>query len=96
MKGKVLARYVTGAVCVLITVGCSDLAASSASPNEIAARDMALSIADPVSGTTQELTDLGAFFYANDIAKRLDGAPWSLFHAGDFVLYLSRRPAASR
>jgi hypothetical protein len=75
------------AVFVVIAVGCSSPTGSSASMNEIAARDAALSIADPVSGTTQELTDLGSFFYADDAAKRLGGAPWSLFHAGDFALY---------
>jgi hypothetical protein len=77
------------AVFVVIAVGCSSPTGSSASMNEIAARDAALSIADPVSGTTQELTDLGSFFYAHDAAKRLGGAPWSLFHAGDFAFYFT-------
>src|SRR5208283_2254766 len=86
-KGILAAKCLAGAVSVLITAGCSSLAGSAARPHEVAARDMALSIADPVSGTTQELTDLGAFLYGSDIAKRLDGAPWSLFHAGDFALY---------
>ncbi len=86
-KGILAAKCLAGAVSVLITAGCSSLAGSAASPHGVAARDMALSIADPVSGTTQELTDLGAFLYGSDIAKRLDSAPWTLFHAGDFALY---------
>ena len=43
-----------------------------------------------MSGTTQEITDLGSFLYAHDTGRRLGGAPWSLFHAGDFALYFAQ------
>ncbi len=91
MKGRVLAKLLTSAAVALIAIGCSNVSGPPAaiSASEIAARDIALSIADPTSGTTQEMTDLGAFFYARGAARGLGIAPWSLFHGSDFAQYFT-------
>ena len=77
------------AALALVAAGCGNMSGSLAGTNQMAARDMALSVADPSSGTTQELTDLGAFLFATGAAAGLGSAPWSLFHAGDFGLYFT-------
>lgn len=65
------------AALALVAAGCGNMSGSLAGTNQMAARDMAMSVADPSSGTTQELTDLGAFFFASGAAGGLGSAPWS-------------------
>lgn len=88
--GKVsLLRILAVAALVVLATGCSIPGTSTNTTNatavQIAAKDLAMSIADPTTGTTQEITDLGSCFFG---AWGLNPVPWSLFRASNFALYL--------
>jgi len=75
---------------VVFATDCSMTStAGSTSPNataeQLAANDLAMSVTDPTTGTTQEITDLGSCIFG---AWGLNPVPWSLFRAPNFALYL--------
>jgi hypothetical protein len=82
---KTQLRFLAVAALALIAAGCANVTGSSTNANMAAARDLAMSVADPTSGTTQEMADLGAFLFG---PGALGPQPWSLFHSSDFALYL--------
>ncbi len=53
--------------------------------NQTAARDLAMSVADPATGTTEEMVDLGSFLFT----EAMGGQPWALLNASDFALFLT-------
>jgi hypothetical protein len=58
-------RILAAAAIVLLAAGCSVApgATSGSGVNQIAAKDLATTIADPTTGTVQEMTDLGSAFF---------------------------------
>jgi hypothetical protein len=85
MRKAHLVRVMAAAALVLLAAGCSMMAGTSSSVNQIAARDLAMSVADPTTGTMQEMTDLGSAFFG---VWALGPQPWSLYGASGFALYL--------
>ncbi len=88
MRLSTIERALAGAVAasaVLMAAGCANVGTTSVNVNQIAARDLAASVTDPTTGTTEEMTDLGSFLFP----EALGGQPWSLFHASDFALFLT-------
>jgi len=89
MKQARLPKFLTGTAIIAFAVGCSMTGTSTTTANitaeQIAAKDLAMSVADPTTGTTQEITDLGSCVFG---AWGLNPLPWSLFRASNFALYL--------
>jgi len=79
-----LCRLLTAAGVALLAAGCA-MTGTSTNMNQVAARDLAVSVSDPTSGTTEEITDLGSFLFT----EAAGGRPWALFHAADFALFLT-------
>jgi predicted glycosyltransferase len=57
----------------------------NATAEQLAVKDLAMSVTDPTTGATQEITDLGSCFFG---AWGLNPMPWSLFRTTNFALYL--------
>jgi len=86
MKAGIFVKGLAAVGCAMIAAGCANMLGSSMSTSQVAARDLALSVADPASGTTQELTDLGGFLLGGGAVKGFDG----------FALYVMEGFAAGR
>jgi hypothetical protein len=80
-------KILAAAAIVLLAAGCSVApgATSGSSTNQIAAKDLAMTVADPTTGTVQEMTDLGSALGAGEMGSR-----WSLYGASGSVLYLEQ------
>jgi hypothetical protein len=59
-------------------------ASSGSGTKQIAAKDLAMTVADPTTGTVQEMTDIGSALGAGEM-----GSHWSLHGSSDFALYLA-------
>ncbi|HVP19078.1 MAG TPA: hypothetical protein VMU36_08780 [Spirochaetia bacterium] len=82
-RGMTLLTILAAACVIALAAGCA-LNGTSTSTNQVASRDLAMSVADPTTGTTEEMTDLGAFL----ATEALGELSWSLFHGSDFALFL--------
>ncbi len=91
VRGAALARILAVTGVVLLAAGCA-LGGSSTGTNQAAARDLAMTVADPATGTTQEMVDLGSFLFT----EAMGGRPWALFDASDFALFLTDGALAGR
>ncbi len=90
MKRAHIVRALTVAAVVLLAAACSVApvapgASSGSDTKQIAAKDLATTVADPTTGTVQETTDLGSVF----LGAWALGSRWPLHGGSDFALYLA-------
>jgi hypothetical protein len=85
MRKAGLLRVLTVTAVVVLATGCANVTGTSTDTDEIAAKDLAMSVADPTTGTTQEMTDIGSCVFG---VWGAGPRPWSLFRASNFALYL--------